>query len=60
MSGWIPSLHSAACSGLTIDGVGAADTHKKLASPAGTYAFTRSLQQGSTADTVVVVLTAPK
>jgi alpha-amylase len=37
-----------------------AGAHKKLSSPAGTYAFARTLQQGSATDTVVVVLTAPK
>ena len=37
-----------------------AGAHKKVASPAGTYAFTRTLQQGSATDTVLVVLAAPK
>jgi len=36
-----------------------AGTHAKLASPAGTYAFSRTLNSGSTHDAVVVVIGAP-
>jgi len=36
-----------------------AGSHAKLASPAGTYAFTRSLDTGSMKDAVVVVIGAP-
>ncbi len=36
-----------------------AGSHQKLASPEGTYAFARKLDQGGVQDAVVVVMTAP-